>query len=141
MPPPETAEVLVHVEQAEKVFLFHMLPRSQSVEIFSYLDSSIQESLLTELTDAGTQEISTKLRPDDRTDLLEGLPRETLSRLLRLLNPQDLQEARHLLEDPEESVRRLMTPDFVAVRPGWAIEQSLTFEHEDKAVKPSVRFM
>ncbi|GJL62919.1 MAG: magnesium transporter MgtE [Nitrospirales bacterium] len=125
MPPPETAEVLAHVEQADRVLLFHMLPRSQSVEIFSYLDSSIQESLLTELTDADTQEILTKLRPDDRTVLLEGLPRETLSRLLRLLNPQDLQEARHLLGYPEESVGRLMTPDYVAVLPVWTVEQSL----------------
>ncbi|GJL48927.1 magnesium transporter [Candidatus Nitrospira salsa] len=125
LPPPETAEVLSNLEQSDRVLLFHMLPRSQSVESFSYLETSLQESLLTELTDEDTQQILTTLRPDDRTVLLEGLPRETLSRLLRLLNPQDLQEARQLLGYPEESVGRLMTPDFVVVLPRWTIEQSL----------------
>jgi len=125
MHPSETAEVLSNLEHADRILFFHMLPHSQLVDFFSYLETSVQESLLTELTDEDTRQILTKLRPDDRTVLLEGLPRETLSRLLRLLNQQDRQEARQLLGYPEESIGRLMTPDFVAVLAEWTIEQSL----------------
>jgi magnesium transporter len=41
------------------------------------------------------------------------------------LSPEDLQEARTLLGYPEESIGRLMTPDYVAVRPEWTIRQAL----------------
>jgi magnesium transporter len=46
-------------------------------------------------------------------------------RLLNLLTPEDLAEARWLLGYPEESVGRLMTPDFIAVRPHWTVQQAL----------------
>ena len=125
MPPPESADVLMHLARADRVLLFHMMPRSQSVKIFSYLEPDIQESLLTELTDEEAQQLLAVLRPDDRTVLLEGLPRETVPRLLNLLSPENRRQARQLLGYPEESVGRLMTPDYVAVLPEWTIEQSL----------------
>src|SRR4030065_1528062 len=63
--------------------------------------------------------------PDDRTEFLEELPGEATQRLLNLLSPEDRKETLQLLGYPEESVGRLMTPDYVAVRPGWTIDQAL----------------
>lgn len=102
-------------------------PLSQAWEVFSYLEPEIQDSLLTELTDHETRELLAKLRPDDRTVLLEELPRQTILRLQNLLSSRDLIEARKLLGYPEESVGRLMIPDFVSVLPDWTIEQA--FQH------------
>jgi magnesium transporter len=102
-------------------------PLSQAWEVFSYLEPEIQDSLLTELTDQEARELLVKLRPDDRTVLLEELPRQTILRLQNLLSSRDLIEARKLLGYPEESVGRLMTPDFVSVLPSWTIEQA--FQH------------
>jgi magnesium transporter len=45
--------------------------------------------------------------------------------MLNLLAPEDLKEARWLLGYPEESVGRLMTPDYVAVHPEWTVAQAL----------------
>jgi magnesium transporter len=79
------------------------------------------------LTDQEARELLAKLRPDDRTVLLEELPRQTILRLQNLLSSRDLIEAKKLLGYPEESVGRLMTPDFVSVLPSWTIEQA--FQH------------
>jgi len=65
------------------------------------------------------------MRPDDRTELLEELPGKVTQRLLNLLKPEDMEEARMLLGYPEGSVGRLMTPDYVAVRPSWTVSQAL----------------
>ncbi|MGI6643444.1 MAG: CBS domain-containing protein [Bacillota bacterium] len=46
-------------------------------------------------------------------------------KLLNLLSPEDLREARQLLGYPEGSVGRLMTPDYVAVRPNWTVEEAM----------------
>lgn len=124
-PAPEVAEILSAMTKTHRVLAYHVLPPPQSFEVFSYLEPEIQDSLLLELTDQETRELLAKLRPDDRTVLLEGLPHQTILRLLNLLSPQDLTEAKKLMGYPEESVGRLMTPDFVSVLPGWTIEQAL----------------
>ncbi len=125
VPAPEVAEVLGNVDKADRVLLYHMLPPWQAVEVFSYLSKDFQEFLLNEMTNENASQLLAKLQPDDRTVLLASLPKPTLSRILNLLSPQDLHKARELLGYPEESVGRLMTPDYVAVLPGWTIEQSL----------------
>ena len=125
IPSPEVAEILVNLSKADRILVFHLFSPPQSVEVFSYLDKEFQDSLLSELTDEQARQLLAKLQPDDRTVLLEGLPKHTVSRILNLLSPQDLQEARQLLGYPKESVGRLMTPDYIAVLPGWSIEQSL----------------
>ena len=65
------------------------------------------------------------MSPDDRTRLLEELPGEVSNRLLRSLNPEELRVARTLLGYPEESIGRLMTPEYVAVKPDWTVTQTL----------------
>jgi magnesium transporter len=109
----------------ERVLLFRALPRSLSGEVFSYLKRPAQDALLKELADEETRELLAHLKPDDRTALLEELPAEVTRRLMDLLGPEDLEEARTLLGYPEKSVGRLMTPDYVALRPGWTVAEAL----------------
>jgi magnesium transporter len=80
---------------------------------------------LRELTDGETRQLLANLNPDDRTGVLEELPGRVTQRLLILLSPEDLEEARQLLGYPEESVGRLMTPDYVAVKPEWSVDRAL----------------
>src|SRR5262249_1694241 len=69
--------------------------------------------------------------PDDRTRFLEELPEENQHRLLSLLSPQERQVAQTLLAYPEDSVGRLMTPDYLAVQEHWTVEQVLDFVRPD----------
>src|SRR5690606_10348402 len=59
------------------------------------------------------------------TALLVELPAEVTQRLLRLLSPEDLAEARQLMGYPEESVGRLMTPEYISVRPEMSFQEAL----------------
>ncbi|MEW5745396.1 MAG: magnesium transporter [Nitrospirota bacterium] len=124
-PAPDITALLRDLEKPERVLLFRLLPRQLSSEVFSYMDAADKDSLLKDLTDEETRHILSNLSPDDRTDLLSELPGQATQRLLNLLSYEDLREARQLLGYPEESVGRLMTPDYVAVRPDWTIEQAL----------------
>lgn len=124
-PAPEVADLLADMRKAERVLIFHALPREYSAEVFSHLEGPQRDALLHELTDAETRQLLSDLPPDDRTQLLGELPGEVTQRMLNLLSPGDLAEARLLLGYPEESVGRLMTPDYVALRPGWSVQQAL----------------
>ncbi|HRP48278.1 MAG TPA: magnesium transporter, partial [Trueperaceae bacterium] len=64
-------------------------------------------------------------RTPERTALLEELPGEVTRRLMNLLTPAERDVATRLLNYPEESIGRLMTPDYVAVKRQWTAGQAL----------------
>jgi magnesium transporter len=124
-PAPEVARLLLERESPDRLMLFRVLTRNLSGEVFSYLDTEAQNALLSELQESELRTLVTNLEPDDRTHLFEELPDRIVQRLLNLLDPSELKAARLLLSYPEESVGRLMTPEYVAVRKGWTIKRAL----------------
>lgn len=122
---PDIASLLKDLEKPDRVLLFRIWPRSTATKVFSYLEKEDRNSLLKDLTDDETRYLLANLPPDDRTSLFEELPGQVTQRLLNLLSPDDLKKTRFLLGYPEESVGRLMTPDYVALRPYWTIQEAL----------------
>jgi magnesium transporter len=133
LPAPDMADLIMKLEKTERVLLFRLLPRQLSSEVFSYLESKDKDILLRDLTDEEARQILANLCPDDRTDYLKELPGQAVQRLLNLLSPDDRKETLLLLGYPEESIGRLMTPDYVAIRPDWTIGRAL--EHIRKKGK------
>jgi len=121
----DIADLLTDLDKPDRVLLFRSLPRAVATDVFSEFETPDQENLLTELTDEETRHLMAGLAPDDRTDLLEELPGQVTQRMLNLLPPEDMKEARRLLGYPEDSVGRLMTPDYVAVRPEWTVRAAM----------------
>lgn len=124
-PVPEIAELLMELEPDRRTLFFRLLPKRQMSDVFSYMERDSQNSLLMSLTEQENRHLLANMAPDDRTLLLSEMPGQITQKFLNLLNPQDLREARMLLGYPEESVGRLMTPDYVAVRPNWTIQQCI----------------
>jgi len=124
-PGAEVADLILHLRKSERVLLFRALPRETAADAFAHLDLQQQDHLLRDLSDDETRSLLTELSPDDRTHLLEELPGQATQRLLNLLSADDLKEARWLLGYPEDSAGRLMTPDYVAVRPEWTVGEAL----------------
>lgn len=125
VPAPDIVDLMTDLDKHERVLLFRALGREQESEVFSELDFDDQEELLRDLTDEETRHILADMFPDDRTALLGELPGQVTQRLMNLLSSEDLLEARTLLGYPEDSVGRLMTPHYVAVRGYWTVEQAL----------------
>ena len=121
---PQIADLLIQLEKAEQILVFRALPRQRAADVFSYLEPQDQDSLLAALTDADTRSLLANLNPDDRTSLLQELPATVTRKLMQLLSLEDLAEARQLLGYPEESVGRLMTPEYIRVRAEWTVEQA-----------------
>jgi magnesium transporter len=124
-PAPEIADLLLHLRKADRVLLFRALPRTVAADVFSELEFDQQEALLLDLSDEETRHLLVDINPDNRTQLLAEMPGQATQRLLNLLGPEDLKQARWLLGYPIDSVGRLMTPNYVAVRPEWTVAQAL----------------
>lgn len=134
-PAPDIAALLARLAEHDRVLVFRSLPRHVAAKVASEMDPDSVDALLRGLTDEETRTVLANLKPDDRTSLLEEMPGQLTQRLLNLLNPDDLKESRYLLGYPEGSVGRLMTPEYVAVRSDWTVEQAL--DHIRKKGKDS----
>jgi magnesium transporter len=123
--PADVAELIESLEEERRAIIFRLLPREQAAETFEYLEPEAQEGLIKALGREQVATILNDMSPDDRTALLEELPARVTRQLLALLAPPERRIASQLLGYPEESIGRLMTPDFIALHPDWTVQQSL----------------
>ena len=124
-PPADAAEIVTELPEDERAVVFRILPQALAADVFEYLDTDTQQVLLKAMGHAASANILNEMSPDDRTALLEELPSNAVVQLLQLLSPAEKAIAQTLLNYPEGSVGRLMTPDLVSVRDGWTIQQVL----------------
>lgn len=96
---------------------------NRAVALFKILDLAEQRKIITELPPFKTAELLNELPADDRTDFLEELPANVVRELIKLLTPSERKTTLNLLGYPENSVGRLMTPDYV-----WVYEQNTVAE-------------
>ena len=88
----------------------------RAVNAFRILDNPTQERVIKKLPNHKIYDIINELPPDDRTSFFGELKDSELQhRLISLLSPEDRKEVYTLLSYPEDSVGRLMTPDFLAI--------------------------
>lgn len=128
--PADLAEVIADLPEAEQVVLFRVLPHQLAADVFEYLNVDAQQHLLHAMGHEQAVKILNEMSPDDRTALLEELPSTAVTQLLRLLTPEERVVAQELLGYPENTVGRLMTPDFIAVRDDWTVQQVLDHVRE-----------
>ena len=126
-PASDLAELLADLSLEEQAVAFRLLPRKEAAETFEYLEQDAREALLKTLSKEDVAAILNNMAPDDRTDFLEELPATVTREMLSLLSAQERAIAVTLLGYPEKSIGRLMTPDYLAVREGWTIQQVLDY--------------
>jgi magnesium transporter len=110
----DVAELLEENEQREMDIFLH-LSMHRAVSLFKILEHSNQKRIIKNLPPAKSAELLNEMQPDDRTDFLEDLPNEVVRELVKTLNPEERKITLSLLGYPENSVGRLMTPDYVYV--------------------------
>jgi magnesium transporter len=121
----DLAAVMEPLSEERQAVLFRLLPRELAAKVFSYLEPDRQEILLKAMAHTEVAAILNAMSPDDRTELLEEMPAEVMRRLLGLLSPRERAVASQLLGYDEDSVGRLMSPDFVRIRSSWTVSRAL----------------
>ncbi len=98
------------------VKLFQHLDPTHAARAFKFLRKKKQEIIIKSLPDEKAAELLNNLQPDDRTAFLSLLPGNAVKELLKVLSPETRAETLELLGYPEDSVGRLMSPDYVAIK-------------------------
>jgi len=123
----QVAEILESVSKTDSVVMFRLLPRQLAKDTFQILSPDEQQDIIYGLA-AHTDIITSLLNdldPDDRTAFFEELPGKVTQQLVQLLAKEEHDIAIRLLGYPEESIGRLMTPEYVAIKPYFTVQESL----------------
>ncbi|HEX5554707.1 MAG TPA: magnesium transporter [Chitinophagaceae bacterium] len=120
----DVAELIDEFPEHEALIISN-LSINRAVSVFKILDFPTQERLIKSLPRSKVGDIINELPPDDRTALLSELPGNIVKELLKLLRFDELKVTLSLLGYPEDSVGRLMTPDYLEVEPEWTVQQVL----------------
>jgi magnesium transporter len=123
--PEELAEMINTSAEIDFIKVFQVLEPEKALKTFENLDFEYQEKLLNSFTIEQLSDTLNKISPDDRTGIFEELPEETTRKYLSLLSDEERKTAQSLLQYPEDSIGRLMTPDFVSVKEDWTVNQVL----------------
>ncbi|MFT5423146.1 MAG: magnesium transporter [Phycisphaerales bacterium] len=122
----DVAEVIDTIEPHEDAALaFRMLPRELAADVFSHLESDKQERLLDLLGGDRAIRLIESMDADDRVALLDEMPDRVAAGMVSRMSAENQRITRAILGYPEDSVGRLMTPDYVRVRPAWTAAKAI----------------
>lgn len=118
-------EQLIDELPEESVLFIETLSLNRAVNVFRILDFPTQERIIKKLSGERLAELINELPPDDRTALFGELHGDTVQKLIQHLSPADRKQALQLLGYEEDSIGRLMTPDYIAVKQTWDVNRVL----------------
>jgi magnesium transporter len=118
-------EVLIGELPEHGALFIDLLSINRSVNVFRILDFPTQERILQKLPGAKITELIKELPPDDRTSLFSEMHADTVRVLINQLPGDERKEALSLMGYNEDSVGRLMTPDYITVKKTWSVERVL----------------
>ena len=110
----DVAKLVDEYPEYEQQIIDH-LSIHRAASTFKILDLPTQKRVMRDLPPSKIAELLNTLSADDRTDFFEELPSSIVRELIKLLNPDERKITLSLMGYPENSVGRLMTPDYVYV--------------------------
>lgn len=123
----QIAEIIAELSKSERTIIFRLLPRELAKETFKHLSHDEKEDIIEGLI-ANVNKLTNLLNdldPDDRTAFFEELPGAVSQRLMQVLSEEEREITIKLLGYPKDSIGRLMTPEYVAIRPYYTIAQAI----------------
>ncbi len=106
---------LVYENQDYETQIISHMSIHRAASVFKILDSGEQKRIIKNLPPHKTAELLNELSADDLVDFLEELPNGTVREMLKMLGPDERKITLQMLGFPENSVGRIMNPDYVYV--------------------------
>ena len=109
----------------EIILIYRLLEKEKAAEVFTELDSDIQEKLIGVLTDKELKDVIDELYIDDAVDLIEEMPSNVVKRILKHIGAEDRKIINKLLQYPEDSAGSMMTTEFIDLKENMTVGEAL----------------
>lgn len=124
--PASTAEFAEGLSVEEIWQLFDHAPISRQAEVFPFFPLDKQKDLVSGIGRERVSKLLEAMSHDDRVDLLQHLDPDVTENLLPLVAKADREDIRRLLSYPEHSAGSVMTTDYATLSADLTVQQALT---------------
>ncbi len=131
----ETANLITSLKNDDKYKVFSILPRDYYLDVFPELAPIDQRRIIGNMDESDIKYLLENMNPDDRTYFLGSIPSSLSENILKLLGAEEREMSSWLLAYPEESIGRLMTPQYISLKPDWTVRES--FEYVRRNIEES----
>lgn len=121
----DIATIMEELEPADRLFVFRVLPKDLSAEVFAYLESDTQTELVRMINDAELERLLNEMFLDDTVDFLEEMPANVVTRVLAHSDPETRKLINRFLKYPEDSAGSIMTIEMVQLHTNFTAAQAI----------------
>ena len=121
----DVAQFLCELAPEDARILFRTLPKQMAADVFSNLESDVQQVILESATDSELSQIIEELYVDDAVDMLEELPANVVKRVLKNATSETRTLINQYLQYPENSAGSIMTAEFIDLRASMKVKDAI----------------
>ena len=122
--PADIASLFEMIDEEHHRLIFRLLPKELAAEVFVEMDPDTQEALINAFTDKELQSVLDELYIDDTVDIVEEMPANVVTRILKNSNPDSRKAINQLLSYSGDTAGSIMTIEFVSLRPSMTVEEA-----------------
>ncbi len=104
---------------------FRLLNKDLAIDVFVNLDDEVQKNLIASLTKKETKEIIENMFTDDAADLFDEMPAMLVTSLLSNVDSDTRNAINRLLKYPDNSAGSLMAIEYIHLKKGLTIKESI----------------
>jgi len=123
--PVDISEILEHLDEEERNYVFQVLEKEKASEVILELDQGSRDEILENLDESEISEIIDEMHSDDAANIVQTLDDATARIVLDQLEPEDSREVKELLKYDEDSAGGLMQLEFVFVHDKVTIGEAI----------------
>lgn len=113
-----------NLDEKDQIVFFRLLPKELASSVFVEIDSDTQEELIKRFTDKELKAVIDDMFLDDTVDIIEEMPANVVSRILKNSTAEDRKQINHLLEYPDDSAGSIMTTEYVSLSSSMTVEEA-----------------
>ena len=121
----DIASFLSDLDDDKLIKVFRLLPKDMATDVFVNLDEDKQQNLISSLTRKESQQIIEDMYTDDAADLFEEMPAIMVTSLLSGVSKETRNAINLLLNYPENSAGSLMATEYIHLKKGLTIADSI----------------
>lgn len=119
------ATLLNQVDDEERLLMFRLLPKDLAADVFAFLDTDNQQLIVSTFSDLELASLLSELFVDDLADLVEEMPANVASKILKNTDANDRKTINQILQYPEDSAGSLLTTEYIRLKKQQTVAEAL----------------
>lgn len=139
--PAELAEVLEDLDMHKRQALFGSLTPEVAADALEQMDTETQVDLIEGMGEEHATRVVEEMATDDAADLLGELEEEKAETILDGMEVERSEEVRELLTHEEDTAGGIMTTDFIALKTGYTVDQTIAVLREEAREAENIYYL